>query len=72
MPQKPLMNSTQIMDRILAALQQKQPLSVISVGATESFVMAQYTVLSEEEFLQHPEAKIANQRVKEGFLHRWR
>lgn len=66
----PLLNSAQLMDRVLHALDQKQPLSVISVGATESFVMAQYSVLSEDEFLNHPEAKIANQKAKEGFLHR--
>ncbi|MED4224968.1 GT-D fold domain-containing glycosyltransferase [Neobacillus cucumis] len=64
------LTSGELMDRILESLDQKKPLSVVSVGATESFVMAQYTVLSEEEFMNHPEAKIANQGVKSGFLHR--
>ena len=65
-----ILNSRQLMNQILYALKKKQPLSVISVGATETFVMAQYKVLSEEEFMKHPEAVIANQGVKSGFDHR--
>ncbi|WP_174733255.1 GT-D fold domain-containing glycosyltransferase [Mesobacillus harenae] len=65
-----MINSRKLMDKILRALKHKKPLSVISVGATESFVMAQYTVMSEEEFMNHPEAYIANQGMKSGFEHR--
>lgn len=70
MIQSPLLSSGELMDQILEALNQKKPLSVVSVGATETFVMAQYTVLTEEEFMNDPEAKIANRGVTEGFLHR--
>lgn len=65
-----MIGSSELMDKILSALRYKKPLSVISVGATESFVMAQYTVLSEEEFMNHREAYIANQGIKSGFEHR--
>lgn len=65
-----MINSSMLMDSILSALENKKPLSVISVGATESFVMAQYTVLSEEEFMNHPEALVANKGIKSGFEHR--
>ncbi|MEN6324667.1 MAG: GT-D fold domain-containing glycosyltransferase [Syntrophomonas sp.] len=66
----PLLNSAQLMDKILLSLEKQQPLSVISLGATEAFVMAQYTIYSEEEFMNHPEAKVANQGKQSGFLHR--
>jgi hypothetical protein len=65
-----VLNSSQLMDQILMALDEKRPLSVVSVGATETFVMAQYTVLSEEEFMNHPEARVANRGEKTGFYHR--
>lgn len=58
------------MDAIQTALDQKQPLSIVSVGQTEAFVMAQYTIYSEEEFMSHREAYNANQAVRSGFLHR--
>lgn len=64
------LTSSMLMEKILKALEKKEPLSVISVGATESFVMAQYTVLSEDEFMNHPEAHVANLGVKSGFQHR--
>lgn len=59
-----------LMDRILYCLNNKQPLSVVSVGATETFVMAQYTVHSEEYFMNHPEAAVANAGHKRGVKHR--
>ncbi|MED0963328.1 GT-D fold domain-containing glycosyltransferase [Bacillus paramycoides] len=65
-----ILTSSMLMDKILKALEKKEPLSVISVGATETFVMSQYTVLSEEEFMNHPEAYVANLGVKSGFQHR--
>lgn len=64
------LSSGQLMDLILSSLHERNPLSVVSVGATESFVMAQYTVLSEEEFMNDDEARIANQGAQSGFLHR--
>lgn len=64
------LNSSQLMDKILYALKHKQPFSVVSVGATESFVLAQYKVLSEEEFMNHDEAFVANKGVTKGHEHR--
>lgn len=58
------------MDRILHALNNQKPCSVVSVGQTEAFVMAQYRIYSEEEILRHGEARRANRGVKEGFNHR--
>lgn len=60
------------MDKIITALNQKQPLSVISVGYTESFVMAQYSIFSEEEFMKDPEAIVANANAEtmRGHFHR--
>lgn len=65
-----LINSGQLMDRILYSLNHKLPCSVVSVGQTEAFVMAQYKIYSEKEILSHGEAKRANRGVKEGFNHR--
>jgi glycosyltransferase involved in cell wall biosynthesis len=65
-----VLSSSEIMDQINTSLEKKLPCAVVSVGATESFVMAQYGVLSEEEFMNHPEAWIANQGIKNGFHHR--
>ncbi|HEU4963895.1 MAG TPA: GT-D fold domain-containing glycosyltransferase [Bacilli bacterium] len=64
------LHSSKLMDKILDALDDREPLSVVNVGATESFVMAQYTVLSEEEFMNHDEAKVANRGAIRGFYHR--
>lgn len=58
------------MDRILYSLRHKNPCSIVSVGQTEAFVMAQYKIYSEKEILNHGEAKRANRGVKEGFNHR--
>ncbi|TBL78636.1 GT-D fold domain-containing glycosyltransferase [Paenibacillus thalictri] len=70
MEESKMLSSGELMDKILEALRCKQPLSVVSVGATESFVMAQYTLMPEEEFMKHSEAVIANKGEKSGFLHR--
>lgn len=66
----PLLSSSQLMDKILYALENKEPLSIVSVGATEAFVMAQYTLYSEEEFMSHREAYNANRGERSGFFHR--
>ncbi|MDW7650437.1 MAG: hypothetical protein SCK29_09930 [Bacillota bacterium] len=65
-----LVGSCELMGLLLRALKNKKPLSIVSVGITESFVLAQYTILSEEEFMAHKEAWIAAQGVKRGFDHR--
>ena len=68
--QTPWLNSAQLMHKIWLALEKRQGLSVVSIGQTEAFVMAQYVLFSEEEFLSHREAEIANQGSREGFMHR--
>jgi len=65
-----LLSSRQLLDRIIEALTRKTPLSVVSVGATEAFVMAQYELFSETEIIGHPEALIANRGERQGFNHR--
>jgi|GEM_PF-515669 len=65
-----LMGSSQLMDMMLEALENKEPLSVVSVGQTEAFVMAQYAIYSEQEFMRHREAYNANLGQKSGFMHR--
>lgn len=64
------LDSTGLMDAVLSALEHKQPLSIVSVGQTEAFVMAQYTIYSEEEFMSSREAYNANRGEKSGFFHR--
>ncbi len=66
----PLLNSRELMERILIALENREPCSVVSVGATEAFVMAQYTLFNEIDFMNHPEARIANLGIRSGFQHR--
>lgn len=65
-----LLTSGQLMDRILYSLNHQQPCSIISVGQTESFVLAQYKIFSEREILRHGEARRANRGVRKGFNHR--
>ncbi|MDD3365455.1 MAG: GT-D fold domain-containing glycosyltransferase [Syntrophomonas sp.] len=65
-----LLSSGQLMDKILHAIEAKEPLSIVSVGATEAFVMAQYTIYSEKEFMSHREAYNANRGERSGFFHR--
>lgn len=65
-----VLSCSNLMDKILQALDNSQPLSVISVGATEAFVMAQYVIYSQEEFMSHGEAYNANLGIQSGFFHR--
>ncbi len=65
-----ILNSQQLLQKIITALDKQEPCSVVSVGATEAFVMAQYSLFTEEEFMNHPEAIIANQGARSGFNHR--
>ena len=58
------------MDKVLFALKNKIPYAVISVGATEAFVMAQYHILSEEEILNSKETLVANMQYSRGHEHR--
>lgn len=69
-PAPNLLNSEQLMNRILEALENKEGLSIVSVGQTEAFVMAQYTIFPENEFMRHREAYNANRGEKSGFYHR--
>lgn len=64
------LDSEQLMIKINDALQQRQPLAVVSVGQTEAFVMAQYSIYTEPEFMRHREAYNANRGEKSGFMHR--
>lgn len=65
------LNTGQVMDQILYALDRQLPFSVISVGVTETHVLAQYEVYSEDQFLNHPEAYVANHStVTRGHTHR--
>lgn len=65
-----VLSSSELMDKILHALDKTESLSVVSVGATEAFVMAQYTIFTEEEFMNHREAYNANLGHQSGFFHR--
>lgn len=65
-----VLNSSQLMDLILHCLGKGKPLSVVSLGASETFVLAQYNLLSEEEFMNHAEAKQANRGERRGHGHR--
>lgn len=65
-----VLNSRQLLDKVRNALDQNEGCSVISVGATEAFVMAQYTIYSEAEFMKHGEAQNANIGATSGFFHR--
>ncbi len=58
------------MNKILYSLDHQVPLSVVSVGATETFVLAQYHVLSESKFMKHDEARVAKKGKKRGHEHR--
>lgn len=63
-----VLDSKALMKRIIRALDRREPLSVVSVGSTQSYAMAQYTVLSEEEFMNHKEAiKTNSGTILRGF-----
>lgn len=66
------LTSSELLDKIIDALNRKQPLSVVSVGYTESFVMAQYAILSENEIMDDPETIAANSNcsLDRGHFHR--
>lgn len=62
------LSSRKLMDKVITALDKKKPLSVVSVGATQSYVLAQYTILTEKEFMKHNEALKTNSgTVLRGF-----
>lgn len=65
-----MLTSGEVLDKVSFALKNKIPYSVISVGATESFVMAQYHLLSEAEIMSNPEVKTALARIRRGHYHR--
>lgn len=65
-----ILGSAQLMDIILDALKRRAPLPVVSLGATESFVLAQNTVLSMREVMSHAETRVANQGYRRGQMHR--
>lgn len=65
-----ILGSAQLMDIILDALKRREPLPVVSLGATESFVLAQNTVLSMSEIMSHAESRVANRGIKRGQMHR--
>jgi hypothetical protein len=58
------------MDLIIGALDGSTTFSAVSLGVTESFVLAQYNILAEDEFMGHKEAWVAAQGLKRGFDHR--
>jgi hypothetical protein len=65
-----VLSCSELLDKIINALETKTPLSIVSMGATEAFVMAQYSIYPEEEFMQHREAYNANLGERSGFFHR--
>ncbi|MDW7650439.1 MAG: GT-D fold domain-containing glycosyltransferase [Bacillota bacterium] len=64
------LSSGELMDMILRALDRQLPLAVVSLGASESFVLAQETVLPYREFMRHAEACVANMGLRRGQQHR--
>lgn len=63
-----VLSSKRLIHKINKSLENGKPLSVVSVGATETFIMAQYTVLSEEQFMEHPQAITTNaDKSQRGF-----
>jgi len=65
-----ILSSSELMKKILYALEQRIPCSVVSLGATESFILAQESVLTCRQFMTHAEAKVANLGIKRGHQHR--
>lgn len=65
-----VISSAGLMDLTINALDHKLPFSMVSVGATEAFVLAQYTLMTEKYFMKHPEAYVASMGHKRGFDHR--
>ena len=65
-----ILNSGELMTKILYALEHHLPCPVVSLGATESFVLAQETVLTTRQIMTHAEAGVANLGIKRGHSHR--
>jgi len=65
-----VLTSGDLMDIILEALERRIPCTIVSLGASESFVLAQETVLSYRQIMQHAEAKVANKGITRGQEHR--
>ncbi|HHX76791.1 MAG TPA: hypothetical protein GX697_00350 [Firmicutes bacterium] len=64
------LNSSELMDYIIISLANKRPLSVVSLGVSETFVLAQYNLLSYKEFMKHAEIRVAALGKKRGQQHR--
>lgn len=63
-----VLSSKQVLKKINQALKEKKPLSVVSLGATETYVMAQYILLPEKQFMKHPQAvSTNNNKSRRGF-----
>ena len=58
-----VLTSGDLMDIILDALDRRVPCPVVSLGASESFVLAQETVLSYRQFMRHAEIGRAHVRT---------
>ncbi|MFY0543715.1 GT-D fold domain-containing glycosyltransferase [Brevibacillus sp. H7] len=69
-PDAAQLTCSELLDKIIEALEEKKPLSVVSVGQTESFIMSQYTLYSHREILRDPETLKANEGVTTGLQHR--
>lgn len=67
---KMILSSGELMTKILHALEHRLPCAVVSLGATESFVLAQETVLTRQQFMGHAEARTANLGLQRGNRHR--
>ena len=68
---KPIvLSGGELMDKILTALNHRKPCPVVSLGASETFVLAQETVLTTRQIARHAEAEVANKGVKRGQEHR--
>lgn len=65
-----VLSSGDLMDMILDALNRRAPCPVVSLGASETFVVAQDTVLSYRKIMNHAEAKVANKGIRRGQEHR--
>jgi len=65
-----VLSSSELMNLIIYALNHRIPCPVVSLGASESFVLAQDTVLSIRKILRHAESQVANKGLRRGHEHR--
>lgn len=65
-----VLSSKELLDKIIHALEHRLPCPVVSLGASETFVLAQGTVLSLRQVLRHAEAEVANRGIRRGQEHR--